>query len=78
MMEYGEDLWIANILNENENDDDEYSYCDEDSDEDDDETEEEEEGDDDDKKFQKNNGIDKEKVESVYIYDYPIEYDVEL
>jgi hypothetical protein len=80
MMEYGEDLWIANILSENENDDDdEYSYFDEDNDDEvDDESEDEDDNNDDNEMNEENNEIDEEKEESTYVYDYPLEYDVEL
>ena len=84
MMEYGDDLWIANILSENENDDDEYSYCEDESDEEDDDDDDNDDDDDDDDdendEYDNNTGememdIDEQKE---YVYDYPIEYDVEL
>ena len=80
MMEYGEDLWIANILSENENDDDdEYSYFDDDNDDEvDDESEDDDDNNDDNEMNEENNEIDEEKEESMYVYDYPLEYDVEL
>ena len=90
MMEYGDDLWIANILseNENENDDDEYSYCEDESDEeeDGDDNEDEEDNDDNEEDDDENDEYDNDTGEvemdideqDEYVYDYPIEYDVEL
>ena len=87
MMEYGDDLWIANILSENENDDDEYSYCEDESDEEEEEDDDDDDNDDDDDdendendEYDNNTGemeMDIDEQEE-YVYDYPIEYDVEL
>ena len=77
MMEYCDDLWIANILNENENDDD-YSYCEDDDESDSDmDNDDNDMNEDNDNEEEEEKGMDLEDKE-VYIYDYPIEYDVEF
>lgn len=78
MMEYCDDLWIANILSENENSDDDYSFC---EDDDDDDESDSEMDDSDDDEVDDNEKEKKEKTlegDYEYIYDYPIEYDVEF